>query len=610
MLIGKGGQALFSGLGSTPKQSIIAGSSKVYAFSMEVGMVDETMYGAYEVAPIRTFTNKVAPFLFRTKFNNGGYTTIFSSDKNGSFGSGAAVTAVNTVEKLTIIMDMSHLTDEELSDTTADVAKFYLVNEAGFVILAKEINIGTLANFTWSAFAQLRMDGDGRILLGDIAEQMYNNYVVSADGSLFLEYTPGEVTPLPIPENTESYEFLGWYADAEFTQPIKEIPANATGAVKVYAKANKILVNIDYDFDTTGVLSYAGYCGGEFAEHIDANEDGKCDTCTFAVKSCGANATDHTDAVKMAADTLCDVCGKAEAECTAHEFADASTDTLCDVCGKATGECIAEHTFADENADEACDICGKATGACIAAHEFADVATDSLCDVCGKAEAECTAHTFADATTAGADNVCDVCGRKYKNATVYVDKEAMGPFDWTAGGNFTAGYAKAVANEDGSSYLQLAIDGDGPAFTTTYDKSVSTVLAGEPKKILTYSFELMAEEGQQVIDFTPRLRISSPVSLYLFNVNKEGVVSGNGINLATLSTTEMTKIDVVLDFDAKELRYYVNGVAVEETYKLTNEAADEYTEFKDKGTGVLQCRAGGAGVLNIGSVKISVGDIA
>ena len=61
-------------------------------------------------------------------------------------------------------------------------------------------------------------------------------------------YMMGETTALPTPTKTDSV-FNGWFLDKEFTEPISEIPATATGTLRLYAKWTSPIIKVDY---TTG----------------------------------------------------------------------------------------------------------------------------------------------------------------------------------------------------------------------------------------------------------------------------------------------------------------------------------------------------------------------
>ena len=60
-------------------------------------------------------------------------------------------------------------------------------------------------------------------------------------------YKMGEVTALPVP-TLKNALFEGWFADADYTRPIKEIPTDAAGIFKVYAKFSVLTVYADYDY--------------------------------------------------------------------------------------------------------------------------------------------------------------------------------------------------------------------------------------------------------------------------------------------------------------------------------------------------------------------------
>ena len=70
-------------------------------------------------------------------------------------------------------------------------------------------------------------------------------------------FTPGTALPLADSATKSGYEFAGWYADAELTKPINEVPANAVGSYRVYAKWVRQIVNADYSTNTVvGNITY------------------------------------------------------------------------------------------------------------------------------------------------------------------------------------------------------------------------------------------------------------------------------------------------------------------------------------------------------------------
>ena len=79
-------------------------------------------------------------------------------------------------------------------------------------------------------------------------------------------YIAGEVLQLPIPVKKDS-EFGGWYTDKEFAgDPITEIPATATEAIKLYAKWSSPIMYVDYtkggSLSDHGQVGYAQEAGG------------------------------------------------------------------------------------------------------------------------------------------------------------------------------------------------------------------------------------------------------------------------------------------------------------------------------------------------------------
>ncbi len=549
LLFGKG-NTFFNNAGTRINNTIVQGSSKVYAFEMEIGVPDETVYSQYELNPTANLDDKMASFYFRAKIDGASYKILFHSDN-------FAISNVNTAEKYSLIVDFSHLSDAEIGDGVADTAYFRVANEKGQILYTQALDFGRdVSAFAWATLGQFRMDGSGRILFGDFKEQMYNNYAISNDGSFLLEYTPGVETPLP-EYNKAGYTFLGWYADPECTIPIDSIPANATGRFDVYAKAYKTLAAVDYKSYNEGFLiNSADYCTGTNTDHVDANTDNACDDCGRCVK--------HIDT---------------------------DENGICDKCTYSINACAAHSDKMTKDAQ-------------------GNITKDALCDVCGKAEAECTAaeHEYVDVANAIADGKCDNCYRSMEYNPLNNRVEAHGPFNWGIGAEFSAGYSKIVANEGEDSYAQLAISGSGPAFNLTSSSSIAQYLPTEGSKILTYSFELMGEEGENVLPFLIRLRKTVGGNGFLNIIEiKSGVVFGyDGKAVAEINCENMTKFDVAVDFDRAELRYYVNGEYIR-TAPITNAAYSNYANYGTGGYGLLQCRAQGSGVINIGSVGIYIG---
>lgn len=89
-------------------------------------------------------------------------------------------------------------------------------------------------------------------------------------------YTAGTAVPLADPTK-EGFEFQGWYADAEFTVRVTEIPADASGDVELWAKWKEqkpapIFTDVDYSSWYGDAVSYVaskglitGYTDGEKA---------------------------------------------------------------------------------------------------------------------------------------------------------------------------------------------------------------------------------------------------------------------------------------------------------------------------------------------------------
>ncbi len=250
MLFGKTG-TLYGAFGDNFAKTVGAeGSSMVYAFSVEIGRVDETIYGQYEIAPSIDFGTSFPLFYFRTFAYEGAdtkaqrttYEPLFGITPDGYAGikrtgtDGYQITALNTVETVTFVFDFSDPANKA-GDNVDDTAKIYVVNEAGEIVYSVEKAFNNdITEFVYASGNQLRFMNTGRLLLGDMYQQMYNNYAIAADGSYIFEYNFGEETALPTPAARGGFEFGGWYADEALTQPIDAISADAAGKVVIYPK--------------------------------------------------------------------------------------------------------------------------------------------------------------------------------------------------------------------------------------------------------------------------------------------------------------------------------------------------------------------------------------
>lgn len=110
------------------------------------------------------------------------------------------------------------------------------------------------------------------------------------------------------------------------------------------------------------------------SEHIDSNDDKKCDACGICIT--------HIDSDD--ADKKCDACGT----CVTHVDSN-DADKKCDACGI----CVT-HVDSDDDDDKKCDVCVE----CV---EHIDTNSNFFCDVCN----ECVGHVYSNS-----DIACDNCG--------------------------------------------------------------------------------------------------------------------------------------------------------------------------------------------------------
>ena len=91
-------------------------------------------------------------------------------------------------------------------------------------------------------------------------------------------YTPGEVVKLPVPVKVGS-DFGGWYTTKDFSgEPITEIPADATGIYRLYAKWSSPILYVDYskggsmsEFSQVGYSVEAG--GGTTWDMVNTDKE-------------------------------------------------------------------------------------------------------------------------------------------------------------------------------------------------------------------------------------------------------------------------------------------------------------------------------------------------
>ena len=101
-------------------------------------------------------------------------------------------------------------------------------------------------------------------------------------------YTAGTAVPLADPTK-EGFEFQGWYADAEFTVRVTEIPADASGDVELWAKWKEqkpapVFTDVDYSSWYGDAVSYVASKGliTGYTDGVKAGQFGVGDVLTRA----------------------------------------------------------------------------------------------------------------------------------------------------------------------------------------------------------------------------------------------------------------------------------------------------------------------------------------
>ena len=147
-------------------------------------------------------------------------------------------------------------------------------------------------------------------------------------------YDYGVAKPISAPTTKENAIPLGWYADEALTQPIDEVPANAVGEFKVYAKwADISSTKTVYDASKYSDVTRS-YCNN----HKDTSDpaDGICDVCGYCVDNpeCTLGNTSATAACtkcgneRLGAAAFNDFAGmKASATDLGHGYAKKITDS-------------------------------------------------------------------------------------------------------------------------------------------------------------------------------------------------------------------------------------------------------------------------------------------
>ena len=234
-------------------------AGKIFALTVEVGLPTEEQYSEVEVAPSKPLDDKDGAFYFRFWDTD----EVFHVKDGKAYISGDSSKSVTLPEgkvtKLTVVFDF---TGAVAGDNAADSYTVALYDEDGSLVNKANATLnnknGDISNYSTKYLLQFRTNSDGRFLLGDIdviSANPFVNYVINAeDGTNLCNYTPGTATKLPTPTK-DGYEFAGWFADEALTQPIDEVPANAVGEFKVYAKWDKYILNQGFDEEKTTGLS-------------------------------------------------------------------------------------------------------------------------------------------------------------------------------------------------------------------------------------------------------------------------------------------------------------------------------------------------------------------
>ena len=196
----------------------------------------------------------------------------------------------------------------------------------------------------------------------------------------------------------------------------------------------------EWKSDDTNHWKECTTCGEklETAAHVDANHDGKCDVCAHEV------ALVHTFDTAWTSDAThhwhkCTVEGCQEVSEKA-EHVDADNDGKCDVCAYVMSKPHVHIAGEDWKNDATnhwheCTVCGDKLD--VAAH--VDTNNDGKCDVCGYTAEKPHEHTWSDKWTANSKehwHACSGCTEK-KDLGAHVDANKDGKCD-------TCGYEMAV----------------------------------------------------------------------------------------------------------------------------------------------------------------------
>ena len=266
-------------------------------------------------------------------------------------------------------------------------------------------------------------------------------YVITFDangGELTVDYTTKNTTESGMLMSTpgvyrSGYAFLGWYTASEGGEKIEILTYRFTQNTTIYAQWEVVDVceHIDENNDNKCDL-----CGQEFAtcEHIDEDDNNKCDICGTELDDgnggdgddggdngnsgdgnggTGETPCEHRDADD---DGECDKCGDPYddgVEETPCEHRDANDDGKCDICGDPYDDGD-ECNHRDANDNGLCDYCRE---------EFndgdecnhRDRTDDGLCDYCGEAWDDGIEKEYCNHGDLNDDGKCDLCGEPYED---------------------------------------------------------------------------------------------------------------------------------------------------------------------------------------------------
>ena len=164
---------------------------------------------------------------------------------------------------------------------------------------------------------------------------------VTADAEGTITYTIKELT-LTVEFKNEAGEIV--HVETIMVKPAREyvVPSVTLDGYKPTLEVKGLMDLEDKTIVVTLVAADAPSCDGE---HVDADDNGKCDICDTEVD---VPCTEHTDADK---DGKCDSCGtEVDTPCTEHT--DADKDGKCDDCGETVENSKPGEDDKDDKDDE------------------------------------------------------------------------------------------------------------------------------------------------------------------------------------------------------------------------------------------------------------------